>query len=145
MGNFLDDLNRAVNSGEFNSDAAKKINEINKLANIVASTGNVVTNLDKRLKDAGIKTVSEEEVILANTEYENQMIMTKKQNNINKLVVTLIEIENMVKMSIDDMVSHINELEDNFAKEFETEDPITSDLFLKIEEIKFKYKNFINN
>jgi hypothetical protein len=141
MGNFLDDLKKAVEKGEFNSDAAKKINDINELAN---QKGNAGALLEKRLETAGIKTASEEEATLANTEYENQMIMLKKQDDYNKLVVTLIEIEDMVKMSINDMFSHIIELESKFEKEFENKDPMFVDLYQKINEIKSKYDKLNN-
>jgi hypothetical protein len=43
------------------------------------------------------------------------------------------------------MSSFIDELEDKFAEEFKTENPIFGDLHLKIEEIKLKYNNIINN
>jgi GTP-binding protein LepA len=69
--------------------------------------------------------------------------LAKKQDKINGLIVTLIEIEDMVKLSVDDMFSHIKELENKFEKE--KEDPIVNDLFQKIEEIKSKYSIFVNN
>jgi hypothetical protein len=54
-------------------------------------------------------------------------------------LATLIDIEDMVKASIEDMLSHVSELEDNFSKEFEAENPIYGELSQKIQQIKMKY------
>lgn len=58
---------------------------------------------------------------------------------------TLIEIEDMVKANIVDMMSFVEELDEKFEKEFEREDPIYGDLCQKIEQIKSKYSSIINN
>jgi hypothetical protein len=145
MGSFLDDLKKAVDNGDFNSEAAKKINEIEKNAD--NAKGLFLSDEEKEMLEK-LKTppaITEEEVKTANTNYENEMAVVERKDTINKLLVTLIEIEDMVKMSIDDMFSHIKELEDKFATEFEGEDPIFGDLYQKIEDIKLKYSNFIIN
>jgi hypothetical protein len=58
---------------------------------------------------------------------------------------TLVEIEEMVKASIEDMSSFIDELESRFEKELDNEDPIFADLSQKIDEISSKYSSIINN
>lgn len=63
----------------------------------------------------------------------------KKHDAANKILATLIDIEDMVKVSIDDVLLHINELEDMFGKEFEAENPIYGELSQKIQQIKLKY------
>lgn len=135
---FLKNLKNAVETGEFNSDAAKRINEINNLAETKTASESEQA-LNKRLESAGIKILTDDDVEL-NSQYEQKMEEIKKQDNVNKMLATLIDIEDMVKASIDDMLSHISELEDVYGKEFEIENPIFGDLSLKIEEIKNKYK-----
>jgi hypothetical protein len=153
---FLKNLKNAVDTGEFNSDAAKKINEIDKLADIIAPTGGAEANLEKRLKEAGVKTVTEEEALELNSEYEKKMNEIKKVEQENKRIAdlinmidtqlkTLIEIEEMVKASIEDMSSFMDELEVKFEKEFESEDPMYAELSQKIDEITSKYGSIINN
>ncbi len=135
---FLKNLKNAVETGEFNSDAAKKINEINNLADTKTASESEQA-LNKRLESVGVKILSEDDVEL-NSQYEQKMEEIKKQDAANKVLATLIEIEDMVKASIEDMLSHIIELEDKFSKEFETKNPIYGDLSQKIEQIKTKYK-----
>jgi predicted SprT family Zn-dependent metalloprotease len=135
---FLKNLKNAVETGEFNSDAAKKINEINNLADTKTASESEQA-LNKRLESVGVKILSEDDVEL-NSQYEQKMEEIKKQDAANKVLATLIEIEDMVKASIEDMLSHVIELEDEFSKEFETKNPIYGDLSQKIEQIKTKYK-----
>lgn len=142
--NFLENLKKAVDDGDFNSEAAKKIVEINELADVVA-TGDVESSLEKRLEEAGVKTVSEEEAATLNFEYERKMVEIKKQDAVTKQLATLIEIEDMVIASVDDMFSFTKELENTFEKEFQEENPMFGELHQKIEQIKSKYKSIINN
>jgi hypothetical protein len=141
---FLDNLKKAVEEGNFNSEAAKKIIEINNNAD----TKNAVDSeesLNKRLEESGIKILSEEETMLLSSEYDKKMNDINKQDEINAQLATLIDIEDIVKASVDDMFSFINELEEKFNPEFFKENPIFRELFLKIKEIKSKYNSIINN
>lgn len=142
MGTFLENLKQDLEKGDFNSEAAKKINEIDKLAD---TKNNVDDLLEKRLDAAGVKTVTEEEVSSVNSDYEKKMEEIKKQDVVNKQLATLIEVEDMVKASIDDMFLYLDELEENFEKQFEEEDPMFGELSQKIEQIRSKYKSIINN
>ncbi len=152
---FLDNLKNAVEKGEFNSEAAKKILEVEKLADEKLKNNNsndLAEPLSKRLEEAGVKTVSEEEAAAVNSEYEKKMEAIKKEDEQNKKkaelanqVSTLDEIEDMVKASIEDMMSFVDELDTKFAKEFEAEDPLFGELCQKIEQIKSKYNSIINN
>jgi len=150
MTNFLDNLKKAADEGEFNSEAAKKILEINELADTKigeatpADIEKLQETLEKRQGEELVEPVSEEKVVEANTEYEKKMTQFKKLDAVNAQIATLVEIEDMVKLSIEDMFSFTDELDAKFKKEFETEDPIFGDLNLKIEEIKSKYKSIIN-
>jgi hypothetical protein len=149
--NFLENLKKSVEEGDFNSEAAKKINEIDRLADekfvkTKDGTKYVTTGeLDKMIEKAGVKSVTEEEAAALNSDYEKKMADIKKQDAINKQLATLIEIEEMVKMSIDDMFSFMDELEAKFEKEFEDEDPMYGELSQKIDNITSKYNSIINN
>lgn len=152
MSDFLENLKKAADTGEFNSEAAKKILEVHDLAdaklrgkNVVEELEKIKENLEKRAEATSIeiektKPLTEEEVITLNSAYEKKMGDIKKQDTVNAQLAILIEIEDMVKASIEDMFSFTNELETKFEKEFETEDPIFGDLSLKIEELKNKYQ-----
>jgi hypothetical protein len=154
---FLEKLKKAVDTGEFNSEAAKKIIEIDKLADEKLSTMTKPNiSIDDRVKKAGIKTVSEEEVLILNSEYEKKMQEMKESDEENKRIAgltnladkqleTLIEIEDMLKASIQDLLSFTKELEEKFGKEFEAKNPIFTNLLEKINQINMKYKNSIIN
>jgi len=143
---FLENLKKSVEEGDFNSEAAKKIIEIDKLADIVAPTGGAEANLIKRVEEVGYaESVSEEEAVALNSDYEKEMERIKKQDGVNKQLAILVEIEDIVKLSIEDMLAFIDELDDKFSKEFEEEDPMFADLAQKIEQINSKYNPIINN
>jgi len=151
MSDFLENLKKAADEGEFNSEAAKKILEINELAdaklkgkNVVEELEKIQESLEKRQGEELVAPVSEEKVLEANTEYEKKMAQLKKLDAVNAQLAILIEIEDMVKLSIEDMFGFTDELEAKFEKEFETEDPMFGDLSQKIEELKSKYKSIIN-
>lgn len=150
MSKFLEDLKNAADNGEFNSEAAKKINDITKLTETKLTASDRVEELEKikeslenRIEDSEKKNivVTKEEALEFNTEYERKMEQFKKQDMVNAQLATLIEIEDMVKASVIDMFSFVEELESRFEKEFETEDTMFGNLYQKIEELKSKYKN----
>jgi len=149
--NFLDNLKNAVEKGEFNSEAANKINEIANLAESKMGNG---SNASIEMKKVAFekkyegsvtdKPVTEELALELNADYEKLMAAIKKQVAVNVQLATLIDIFDMVKASVEDMLSFTNELEIKFEKEFEAKDSITTELLEKIEEVKLKYKSFIN-
>ena len=136
---FLENLKKSVEEGDFNSEAAKKIIEIDKLAETMKASA-AEKSLNDRLEKAGVKIVTEEEAAAINPQYEKQMADIKKQDAVNQQVATLIEIKDMVKLSILDMLSFTKELEEKFTKEFEAKDPIFNDLYLQIQEVKNKFE-----
>lgn len=152
MSDFLENLKNAADNGEFNSEAAKKILEVHDLAekklqgkDVVEELENIKSSLEARqdeaVEEGKIQPVSEEKVLEANTEYEKKMAQFKKLDMVNAQLATLTEIEDMVKLSIEDMFGFVEELEGRFEKEFEKEDPMFGDLSQKIEQIKSKYKS----
>lgn len=152
---FLEDLKKSVETGNFNSEAAKKINEIDNLADEKIKTltkpnqniddTDLSKSVNERLEKAGVKTVTEEEAAALNSDYEKKMEEIKQQDIVNKQLATLIEIEEMAKLTISDMLSFANELKNKFAKEFETKNPMFADLLEKINEINMKYNNSVIN
>jgi hypothetical protein len=148
MSDFLENLKNAADNGEFNSDAAKKILEITELAdqkmqgkNPEEAIEDLKENIQKLQEGEAIEPVTEKKAIEANTEYEKKMEAFKKQDLVNNQLATLIEIEDMVVLTIGDMFNFISELEKRFEKEIETKDPMFGDLLKKIEEIKSKYES----
>ena len=73
MSDFLDNLKKSVEEGEFNSEAAKKINQVDDLAEQVLEEKSVQEIEDSVLDTAvagGVRTVDEDEVARLNSEYE---------------------------------------------------------------------------
>ena len=147
MGEFLDNLKNAADNGEFNSEAAKKIIEISELAEDklkgVKDAEELEQKVEKRIEDQEIKSVSEEEAVELNSEYEKKMADIKKLDAVTKQLGTLVEIEDMVVLTVGDMFSHVNELKTQLEKQLK-DDPMFSDLSKKIGEIENKYKSIIN-
>ena len=133
MSDFLKNLKNAVDNGDFNSDAAKRINEIDEKATEIGNE-DVSELLQKRIDSAGVKTVSEDEVAEINSEYEKKLIEIKKQDFINSQIKTLIEMDELVSESIADMFSYIEDIKVNF-----TEDIVYNDIKNKINELENKY------
>lgn len=150
MSSFLEDLKKAADSGEFNSEAAKKIIEINSLAKtkLSSATTEGVEELKQKVEkryESSVEPITEEQVLEANSEYEKKMEGLRKTDMVNGQVAMLIDIEDMVKASVDDMFSFVKELETKFEKPLEENDVVFATLKTKLEEINKKYKSIINN
>lgn len=160
MSEFLENLKNAADNGEFNSEAAKKIKEINDLAENKA--GSIKTkedfeNLKEKIeKVSDNSAVTEEEALELNSQYEKQMEKIKEHDMINAQIATLVEIEDMVKLSISDMFEFIQTLNENFkekleeanskySSEFASENQPIIELAEKINTIENKYSELINN
>ena len=151
---FLDNLKNAVDNGDFNSEAARKLIEIGNLADtkFIPKTNEQLleklnTVKEKLVVDNAV-TVTEEEAAAINAEYEAYMEDVKKRDAVNVQLATLVEIEDMVKLSVVDMLTFIDELEEKFPDELGNEEPaipnsIPNPMFVelikKIEEVKTKY------
>ena len=151
MSEFLDNLKNAADNGEFNSEAAKKILEISELADQKLqgyTSEEDIEKLKEKIQELQGEEISEpvteEKALEANTEYEKKMSQFKKQDAVNAQLATLIEIEEMVKLSISDMFEFVSGLETRFEKEIETQDPMFEGLIEKIDLIKSTYKSIIN-
>jgi len=137
---FLKKLEKAVNEGEFNSDAAKKITAISEAAEKIKFKDDkeVEAKAKERINRIEPETVSEEEVKKINSEHDKKIAAIRKQDAINNNVANLIQIEDMVDLSVEDMFSFVDELEDKFEKELK-EDEQFAETAKHIEKIKKKY------
>lgn len=143
MSEFLKNLKQAVDDGEFNSDAANKINEIGNAAEKIKFTDNeeVEAKAKERIDKIEPEVVSEEEIEKIKSDYEMKMAEIEKQDIVNRQLATLIQIEDMVNLSILDMFGFVDELDVVFEKELK-EDSAYSDLANKVNKIKTKFEEF---
>ena len=155
MSEFLENLKKAADNGEFNSEAAKKILEINELADKKLGAGTpadlekIQESLDKRVEaDGEIKepkekatAISEEDVEELNSQYEKKMADLKKQDAVNLQVATLIEFDDVITATVGDLLDFTAGLKEKFGEEFEKKNPMFADLLAKINEVNMKYKN----
>jgi hypothetical protein len=139
MSDFLNSLKKAVETGEFNSDPAKKINQIVELAATKTDYEAVVKSVESLMaKDvAKIAPLNEEEMNNAKMENIKKIDIATSELNL------LIEIEDMVKESIQDIISFCIDCENKYDNEFYAENPIYRDLYLKCAEIKLKYEDLL--
>jgi len=138
---FLDKLKNAVETGEFNSEAAKRINEINEQAGIAISNPLSRNQMEKIEENIKLESVSKEEAALTEKKYREKMEETKEKDLILQQTKTLIEVEESVVASVLDMKDFINTLEESFDEL----NPNHEILFTEIEKIKSKYSSIINN
>ena len=115
MSDFLKSLKKDLEDGEFNSEAAKRINEINELANkktkAAANVDELEESVQRRLEEAGIKEVSEDMVKEQTTEYEEKMTLFKQRDQINCRVVLLSDYKDSILSSITDLLYRTVEYE----------------------------------
>jgi hypothetical protein len=145
MSDFLVGLKKAADTGEFNSETAKKIVEINQINELVdkAMKGEIQNpSIFDIIEKAGKKTVTPEEAELANAEYEIKMKKIESVNKILKITATLNNIENAVLESAKDMFKFIEDVEKevlNSCDDIKIDEYPMTDLSILIETIKNKY------
>jgi len=140
--NFLENLKNAVEEGNFNSEAARKINEISELAESKGA-GKKVEELEevveKRLEEAGVVEVPEEDLpgLKTNemTEYEEKMNGFKEQDKVNSEIAILHNINKVLLNTMTDLGNTIALL----GKKYEGENKKWTDLFNLMDELTEKY------
>lgn len=144
---FLNDLKESLDKGDFNSEAANKINEI-----VEKSEGfedKKVPEMEEDLKkmvesEGGVKeSVSEEELPELNTEYEQKMAHFKKMDKINSEVATLINIDEKLL----NLHTELSNLIDVLRKKYEGENQEFPELKIlneKMSELENKYNLNVN-
>ena len=142
--NFLSKLKAAVDSGEYDPDIVKKFDEINEQADMVKGKkipDEILNNVKEKINLLAVdKDVAEN----ANVEYEEKMRMIEKQDAVNKQLSILMDIEDMVNNSINDMLVFIDEIDEMFGEEFLNENPVYGELYLKMTSIRNRF-NKLNN
>ena len=141
---FLNNLKKAVEVGEFNSEAAKKINEISKLAEVMTGGKPVDVKaleekINNRLETSGIKTVDKETTEKAKADYDKEMEEIREKDSTLQQIQALNEVEELVTQSLTDLKEYIVALEANFDKT----NLNYSELFVEIDKAKAKYFNLL--
>ena len=132
---FLENLKKSVDTGEFNSEAAKKIIEVDKLADNAN-----VENLADRLEKAGVKTIDEGELGTINSDYEKKMQGIREKDLALHQIAILKEIDETLMLSLYDMKDFITTIETSFDKT----KVVNGELFDEVEKVKNKYSSIIN-
>jgi len=136
MSEFLDQLKQSVDNGVFNSDAAKKINEVDALADKKLAAG--LDNLEMvKATAANPVPASQDEVEKANLEYQNAMELIIERDKLLNIIATLIDIDYQVNESIRDMNEYVEET----AARLDIANPKHSEVFETINKIREKYKS----
>lgn len=141
MSSFLDNLKNAVEKGEFNSDAAKKINEIHEMAENKTNFDEVKENYKKRVEEdkEKIEPLSDSERKETESEYQEKMSYYKKVDGINNEIARLDYLDNKVIESVTDIIDRVEYLEKELGDSLKS-DEMYGDLLNKINEIREKYK-----
>jgi len=91
---FLKNLKESLEKGEFNSEAAQRINDIDKLADRkIGGSGGDVNKLQEEVEsklEGNKKVVDEEEVKQKNADYEKKIEELKRKDFINSKHAALI-------------------------------------------------------
>jgi hypothetical protein len=141
---FLENLKKSVEEGDFNSEAAKKISEIEKLANKkineIKKLEEIEESINKRLEDAGIRTINEEDIKNVNSEYNKKMSEIEEKNAVLKQIKILRDIDENIIICITELFDFIKTLEEAFNEKNMNH----IELFIEINKLKNKYNNIIN-
>lgn len=132
---FLDNLKDVLDNGKFNSQAAIHLNKIHEAAENVDAR-EVEEKLKKSYED--VKPVGEEEAEEMNKVYEDKISKLRELDEINKALVSLINLEANVNDALEILKNETNAID----TEFIIDAPQYDDLYAKIKEIKkhFKFK-----
>lgn len=136
---FLDELKKAVDEGNFNSEAAKKINKIDDLANKKqkkSSNKDLMDSINEKIDKSGTKTVNDDEISEINSNYQKIMEQRSKEEKIFAIIATLDNIDNEIQNKIKDLHKLIVEQKDKFNENDKGYDKLQN----KIEELNNKYK-----
>jgi len=111
MSNFLENLKKSVDEGEFNSDAAKRINSIDEKADSVLnekSAEQIEESVREKAVSGGVKTVDEEEVARLNSEYEEKMKERAAEEIYLSTIATLYNDDNLIEKAKDELWQFID-------------------------------------
>ena len=132
MSDFLKKMKESVETGEFNSEIANRLNEIDAKADEFAKDKTVdemQAVVDKKIGD--IENVGE-----LTSEFEDQMEFNRLQNEIGIRVAHIINLDGDITNFIVTLKSKIEEVRNKYG---DVEVPKFQDLFSKLSEIENKY------
>jgi hypothetical protein len=137
---FLDKLKSALDDGNFNSDIATKLNEIVKVSegkdyNEVSSKLEKIQAEQESFEDIGDETMGK-----SVKEHSDMIKKYAREDKINKEIALLIDMDEMVSVSINDLVEHCNDVKERFEDEKELDDMMKT-LRFQLLDIKEKYSN----
>ncbi len=145
--NFLDNLKNAVENGEFNSETAKKINEIHNVAEKKLKDANGdISKIENDLKEKAkslsgeTKILNKEEIEKAQIEYNARMKVLADEEKRNAIIASLIDENDHIIDHVIDLYSLIHKTERYYDEKNEK----NKELFEKMKEFKEKYKSIVN-
>ena len=130
--NFLEELKKAVEEGNFNSEAAKKINDIDKLAESMLASGSLKGKDLNNNIDPNAKFEETEEAIAKLKEL-------KVQDEINGEIANISNMEDDLLLHFD----YIKESLESIEGKYDRENPLYNDLFVKIDELKNIFEKIV--
>ncbi len=132
---FLQNLKKAVETGEKNPEIIKHLDEIDKRSSEIGYE-NAVNAIGDRLETTPKPpAVTEEEALAANKKAAEYMQQLKEEETSLKAMATLTDIEQLCVDSILDMFDYIKSLEEDFNDD----KPHNKPLLELIDAIKIKY------
>lgn len=133
---FLNKLKDSLEKGEFNSDAAKKINEISKKADQIsenASSDEIAERINDKIKESGEKEKpQEDEIPEINSEYEKEMERFKLESERGVRIAEILNIDNNITNEIISLMNKIQMLRNDFED--------LGEMKPQIDEVENKYK-----
>lgn len=139
MSNFLDDLKKSVEEGEFNSEAAKKINEVDAKADEVLeekSTEQIEQSVIDTAISGGVKTIDGADFARLQSEYEEKMKERAKEEILLATVVTLINEDEELEEKLYSLGTFVNKLREEHPL---SENEGVAALHAKMDEVEEKY------
>ena len=141
MSDILKNLQDALETGDFNSDAAKKIKEIDERADDFATMKTTEQMEDsligKAVEEGGIKTgedVDKEKVAELNSEYEKKMEERAKEEVIYAIIAGLMNLDEELEEKLYGLGVYIRNLREEYMG-----NPLNDALFKKLDELEEKY------
>lgn len=139
MGSFLSNLQDSLNSGNFNSEIANKMNAVNEAADEKLKelgVDGLIKNIVEKVDNEEIHELTQEDIDAAkkiNDEFNEKNL---KFDLMNKRIAEILEMEHLIDDSINDVFTHIEEIREIYAND-ENFKPLIS----VIDKVKFKYEN----
>lgn len=137
MSEFLENLKKAIENEEFNSNVAKKINDINELADDIIkekTINEIDESVKNRIKEK--KKIDKDDIKKITSEYQNRMREMARDEKILAIITTLDNIDYEIERKKDQLQLFLLDL----IKVYNRDDDNNSMLFEKVDKLINKYK-----